>query len=168
MHRSALLVSAFLAVSACSGSGPRSADSAGPAVVTGHDPVVVQRIIDSAYARLSDAITKGDAQAASALYGDDAILLPMNSKLVRGRNAVDKSLAAMLRTSRFTSMQFKTVDLVLSGDYAIETGSYDVTAQASKGSPVRDVGKYVTVWKRQADGSWKIFRDVGNSDQPAK
>jgi ketosteroid isomerase-like protein len=34
------------------------------------------------------------------------------------------------------------------------------------GKPLRDRGKYVTVWRKQADGSWRVVRDVFNSDLP--
>jgi ketosteroid isomerase-like protein len=33
---------------------------------------------------------------------------------------------------------------------------------------VADRGKYLAVWKKQADGSWKIEADMWNSDLPAK
>ena len=32
--------------------------------------------------------------------------------------------------------------------------------------PVTDKGKYVTVYKKQADGSWKAVADIMNSDMP--
>lgn len=167
--RTHLLIVAAVAL-ACRGEASRSADTAMPTVATGHDPIMVQRIIDSAYARFSDALIKGDAAAASAMYANDAILLPANYKVAKGRNAVDKTTASMLRSAKVTAVTFKTTDLVVTGDYAIETGAYDMTAQGPppKGTPVRDVGKYVTIWKRQADGSWKIFRDIANTDQPPR
>jgi ketosteroid isomerase-like protein len=34
------------------------------------------------------------------------------------------------------------------------------------GPVMKDTGKYLTVWKHQADGSWKIIRDIDNSDLP--
>lgn len=141
-----------------------------PTIAPGHDPIMVQRILDSSYARLSDALLKGDAAAVSAMYANDAILLPANGKVAKGRNALDKTTATMLRTAKVTAATFKTTDLVVTGDYAIETGAYDLTSQGPppKGTPVRDVGKYVTIWKRQADGSWKIFRDIANTDQPSR
>jgi len=75
--------------------------------------------------------------------------------------------AAMLVAMKPTAMKFQTQDLIVSGDYAIETGSYEVTSkppQAAK--PAHDVGKYLVVWKKQSDGSYKLFRDIGNSDLP--
>src|ERR1700686_3492224 len=38
----------------------------------------------------------------------------------------------------------------------------------ASGRPVVDTGKYVTVWHKRADGSWKAVADIFNSDLPAK
>jgi ketosteroid isomerase-like protein len=62
----------------------------------------------------------------------------------------------------------KTEDVMVSGDLAVETGTFAWTLQPKSGAEVKDKGKYLTVWKRQADGSWKIVRDIDNSDLPAK
>jgi len=35
-----------------------------------------------------------------------------------------------------------------------------------KGNPATEKGKYLTVWKKQADGSWKVIEDMFNSDLP--
>ena len=53
-----------------------------------------------------------------------------------------------------------TVDLWLDGDVAYETGTYSYKYQ-EKGKPVTEEGRYVTIWKRQSDGSWKIITDMG-------
>jgi ketosteroid isomerase-like protein len=38
-------------------------------------------------------------------------------------------------------------------------------AKGKKGNPVIDNGKYLAVWKKQADGSWKAEADTWNSDK---
>ena len=37
----------------------------------------------------------------------------------------------------------------------------------AKGKPIRDTGKILEIWKKQADGSWKCAVDTWNSDLPA-
>ena len=52
-------------------------------------------------------------------------------------------------------------DVAKSGDIAYTTGSYEmITAGAT------EKGKYVAVWKKQPDGSWKVTDDIFNSDAP--
>ena len=43
-----------------------------------------------------------------------------------------------------------------------------MTIQPKSGKPVQDRGKFLTVWKKQPDGSYKAIRDIFNSDLPAK
>ncbi|MBA2471329.1 MAG: hypothetical protein H0V41_03460 [Pseudonocardiales bacterium] len=47
-----------------------------------------------------------------------------------------------------------------SGDLAYSTGTYAFA------NPPIDKGKFVDVWKKQADGSWKAVIDIFNSDLP--
>ncbi|MEA3247355.1 MAG: DUF4440 domain-containing protein, partial [Gemmatimonadota bacterium] len=61
-----------------------------------------------------------------------------------------------------------TTDVTVAGDYAIETGTFEWTLTPKKGGKaMTDKGKYLTTWHKQADGSWKITRDINNSDLPA-
>jgi ketosteroid isomerase-like protein len=46
-------------------------------------------------------------------------------------------------------------------------GTYQGTMNDAKGKPITDRGKYVTVWKKQADGNWKVVVDIFNSNLPA-
>jgi ketosteroid isomerase-like protein len=52
-------------------------------------------------------------------------------------------------------------DVAKSGDIAYTTGSYEMTTAGGT-----EKGKYVTVWKKQPDGSWKVTDDIFNSDAP--
>jgi ketosteroid isomerase-like protein len=61
--------------------------------------------------------------------------------------------------------KFHVEDVLVGGDLAVETGTYEWTVQPKKGKAMLDKGNYVTVWRRQPDGSWKIVRDISNSDR---
>ncbi len=53
-----------------------------------------------------------------------------------------------------------TVKAWRDGDTAYETGNYAYRYQ-DKGKPATEEGRYVTMWKRQKDGSWKLAMDMG-------
>lgn len=65
-----------------------------------------------------------------------------------------------------TRINFKADYVAVSGDLGVTSGPYQLTMMEN-GKKVDDKGKYVTVWKKQADGSWKAIRDIFNSDLPA-
>ena len=46
-----------------------------------------------------------------------------------------------------------------------EYGTYSMVSEEKKGKPKTEIGKYVTVWKKQKDGSWKVAVDIDNSGQ---
>jgi ketosteroid isomerase-like protein len=48
-----------------------------------------------------------------------------------------------------------------SGDLGYSTGTYSATF-----GETTDKGKYVTIWRKQSDGSWKVIEDMFNSDLP--
>ena len=45
-------------------------------------------------------------------------------------------------------------------------GTYQLTMKDPQGNPVNDHGKFVEVWRKQADGKWKAVADTFNSDLP--
>lgn len=55
-----------------------------------------------------------------------------------------------------------------SGDLGYTVGSYEITRQDDKGTRAAGSGKYVTIWRKQKDGSWKVVLDTGVQDAPPK
>jgi ketosteroid isomerase-like protein len=68
------------------------------------------------------------------------------------------------------SLTFTTAQVEVSkgGDLAYSHGTYSMTTTDPKTKkPVTEKGKYVTVYRKAADGSWKAIQDINNADAPA-
>ena len=138
-----------------------------PAEKKGDDPAAVRAAIEKTNANFLASIQKGDAVAGTAQYADDAIVMMPNEKAWRGHEAITKGMTGFISQFAITAGQATTADVIVSGDYAIETGAAIWTLTPKKGKAMTDTVKYVTVWKKQADASWKIIRDINNSDRSA-
>lgn len=129
------------------------------------DAASVRAGVGEGVAAWTSAVNRGDMQAVAALYTEDAVLLPPNHPLVRGRadiGAFFGGLAALApRDVVLTSDEIEGC-----GDTAYEVGRYQMSLQPPGASRMTDRGKYIVIWKRQPDGSWKIARDSFNSDLP--
>jgi ketosteroid isomerase-like protein len=53
------------------------------------------------------------------------------------------------------------------GDLAYVRGTYSMMLTLPGATePINDTGKYIEIWRKQADGSWRVIRDIFNSDLP--
>ncbi len=114
------------------------------------------RAIDSAWAK---AIASKNAQQAASYYTEDGVLMPPGDPMATGRDAVQKGWAAVMALPGF-ALTFAPDKIVISGDVAYEIGSYALTTTDKAGKPHTSNWKYVVVWSRQADGSWKAALDA--------
>ena len=104
--------------------------------------------------------------AAAALYVDDASILPPNMPAIQGRQQIQKFLTDFPPISEFT---FNVIDVDGRDDLAYVRGNYAMTFTPPGAAAVHDRGKYVEIWRKQPDGSWKIKWDIFNSDvEPGK
>jgi len=150
----------------CSAQAADQTATADKAAEPAVDVAAVDQAIDAANAKFVEAIKAGDAASAAANYDAEAIVMLPNVPAMTGAAAISEGLKQFLAEASVKEMAFADNQVIPAGDLAIETGSGQWTLQPPKGAATTDKFKYVTVWKRQADGSWKILRDINNSDLP--
>lgn len=97
-------------------------------------------------------------------YTADVVAMPPNGEAIRGREAV---LAFNESFPPYEDLQFTHVEVDGDRDMAYVYGTYRMVMAAAEGEePVEDRGKYLEIWRRQPDGSWKVALDIFNSDLP--
>lgn len=128
----------------------------------------VRNAINAGNARYIEACAKLDADAFAAIYDRDAARLERGGDVVLGRAAIATTTAQMWKKlSGPLLVTAKTQEVWLVADIAYETGLYTIAVTSPNGATKQVSGRYVTLWKRQVDGSWKIFRDLNVSqDEP--
>jgi len=120
-----------------------------------------RQAIDKGNAQWVEAWDKADASLIAALFANDGVLLGRNGKVFKGPEEIfQRQKTVMESAGKGVKSTVTTVDFWLDGDTAYETGTYSYKYQ-EKGKPVTEEGRYVTIWKRQADRSWKIIMDMG-------
>jgi ketosteroid isomerase-like protein len=98
-----------------------------------------------------------------ALYEEDAIELPPNQAAVQGKPAIQAWDEA---SPPFSNFQEQSLEIEGTGNLAYDRGTYSITVAPAGAAPIEDHGKYVTIWRKQAGGLWKISRTMFNSDLP--
>ena len=132
-----------------------------PAAASADAVTEVRRIIEKGNAQWVEAWAKDDPSMTASLFAEDGVQLAGKGKLVKGRQAIfERQKAAMAGADPGVKVTVTTVDVWLDGDVAYETGKYKYE-YTEKGKPGMDEGRYVTIWKRQKDGGWKLAMDMG-------
>jgi ketosteroid isomerase-like protein len=112
-------------------------------------------------ARFSDAYKRGDFQTIGMMYDEHAIAFPPDADMVMGRQAI-QDLWKSASDSGVKSLDLTVLGAESSGNYMIETGRALLRVQPAGKPETTQSVKYVVVWKKQKDGSWKIYRDIWN------
>ena len=129
--------------------------------------VADEAAIREADAQWSKAAAAGDLDGTVAYYTEDASVLAPNAPIASDRQSIRAAWASLLGSGASISWQATKVEVARSGDLAYIVGVYQLTMKDPKGNPAPDHGKFVEVWKKQADGKWKVVADIFNSDLPA-
>lgn len=111
---------------------------------------------------LADALARGDAGDAAALYALDGKLLAPSAELIAGRDEIEAYWRTGLSLG-LTGVELEPTGFQLAGDVAIELGRYRVAVGED-----RDGGMYVVLHRREADGAWRRAVDVFNPDDPGR
>lgn len=120
-----------------------------------------------ALAKLDDdwsaAAATRDAKRVAAFYAEDALAYPPNEPMAVGRAAAEKVWAAYFADPTY-NLSWKTTHAEVAGAVGYTTGTYKDSFKGPDGKAVESQGKYLCIWRKQSDGTWKAVHDMWNSD----
>lgn len=120
----------------------------------------IQQAIQQINAEFSELYERRDAAAIAAAYAEDGAILAPNQKTHRGRPALEDFWKGFFDQVGGAA-SIASVEIAGEGELAYQWATY-----ALEGGEQSDTGKFVEIYKRQADGSWKIHLTIFNSDNP--
>ena len=126
-----------------------------------NDPAAIVAQLKASEAKWNRAYADHDAVALAAAYAPDAALANPGAALVTGADAIRKETASFASDPNLkVAFASDRIQVARSGDLAYTRGHYTLTmSDPATKKPVDSGGNYLTVWQKQADGSWKAVED---------
>jgi uncharacterized protein (TIGR02246 family) len=120
----------------------------------------IKKKLEEEVAAWSKAYNQSDAAGCTAMYAEDAMMLPPNQTMARGKQAVKEFNQRMLDQVG-GNISNRIIEFGVAGDLAYQVGTYAITDTKKP-----DEGKFVNIFRQQKDGSWKLQVAIFNSDKP--
>src|SRR5207244_3139184 len=122
--------------------------------------------LDREWSQTTAGMTKSLDQFMS-YYAPDATVYPPGMPVANGPAAIRAVLMPMAQLPGFALQWSPTkANMTASGDLGYTAGSYALTVNDPTGKPAIERGKYIAIWKKQADGTWTVLEDIFNPDTP--
>jgi uncharacterized protein (TIGR02246 family) len=124
--------------------------------------------ITAVFAEFDAASAAGDANRILALYTDDVVSMPPNALPRVGVAVMRAQMQGFI--DQFTSdLTSRVEEVEVSGDLAFAHVSWEQTmTPKDEGDATHEQGKWIVVFKRQADGSWKCWREMWSTYEPTE
>jgi ketosteroid isomerase-like protein len=157
-----ILITAVLAAGLLMLAGCASTGAAAP---TSQDDFTA--MVKATWVQYSGSLVAGDANRWMSLWDVNGVQLPPDSPMVMSTEDLRAGITGTLAAVSFKSMDIKLTKAWVDHELGWATGNYSYTFVTADGkTTVSYDGKYQTIFRRQTDGSWKIFRDCFNSNVP--
>jgi len=123
--------------------------------------------------KLLSAISENDnawnnlnANKIAAMFAENGTALNNDSEILKGREAIKRHLETMRKPEKFEFKRDK-VEVTLKGNMAYEIVNQTISLKYLDKEPQTVLNKYIHVWEKQKDGSWKVLIDMNNMRKPA-
>lgn len=115
--------------------------------------------------RFAKDVAERGGKAFADWFADDGVTLGNGAAPVIGRVAIAKSANWSPKDYQLT---WTPTDALMgpSGDMGYTWGHFEGHSKDANGNAVTTSGRYMTIWRRQPDGAWKVVLDAG-SNEPA-
>jgi uncharacterized protein (TIGR02246 family) len=149
----------LLAIAGCTTPAPEPTPEASSEVAPAAEEAALMKA-DRDFLR---ALQERGAEGWASTFAVDGIQIPGGSPVAWGRDEI-RRLAEQLFTDASFSLTWEPVyaRVAASGDLGYTLGNYVAEGTTPGGEPLRQEGNYVTLWRKQEDGTWKVALDIGN------
>jgi len=118
-----------------------------------------QQAIAEANIKFGEVFGSGDAAALASLYTEDAWLISQTGDMFKGKEGIEAFWAGVFQMG-MKEVVLTTVDVMRMDDMVGEFGKADLTIKPEGQDEIKSVGKYLVIWKKAADGTWKLYADI--------
>ncbi|MCU7495493.1 MAG: DUF4440 domain-containing protein [Ignavibacteria bacterium] len=120
--------------------------------------------VEQASIQFMQAINRGDATTAASFYADDAVIMPPDIDLIQGTNGIKNFWSKIITIGgKFDTLT--TAKVNVNNETVDEVGRYFLSINRPGQDPMQEKGKFVFVWKRQPDDTWKITTHMWNRNK---
>jgi len=132
------------------------------------DPTVKpgKMILFDLEARFAEDVLERGGAAFGDWFAEDGVELSNGQAPVVGRVAIVKDANWSPKQYQLT---WTPTDAMMgpSGDMGYTWGHYEGHSKDANGNPVTTSGRYMTIWRKQPDGNWKVVLDAGSNEPVA-
>lgn len=155
--KNVFLAIAFFVMTACGGSHDSSTDIS----------LNAQAVIDSGHHAFLQAMRSNDADALALLVSPDAKFMPPNDAIQAGREGVRDWFKGIISQFKTKDVSVTDRDVIVTGDYGIEQANFLWTlTPVAGGTEIVNKGKFVAIWQKDSDSTWRIKTNIWNSSIP--
>jgi len=116
--------------------------------------------------QVTQADMSGDVEGLLASYTDDVVSMPPDLPVMVGKDALRAYYQEVFSQLSIENLEMTADETHVAGDWAFSRGRFEETVTPAAGDAFDVVGKYLFIFHREADGSWKVARLIGNLDGP--
>ena len=124
------------------------------------DPASAKSAVDGIFASYAETAEALDVDSWLALWDDQGVKFVPGAPAIVGKAAIGDFASPRWKNLASRKMSIKVTAVDQSGDFALARGTF-MCVETPKGasSPVTTDGWFLTTFRRQAGGGWKIYRD---------
>ena len=105
------------------------------------------------------SVAEGDPEAFASLIDEDAVFA--SAGVLRGRDAIVQAWSVFFAEGGPRLTWEPEIVEVRPDGLGLSRGPYTMTVTAPDGTETTSSGQFISIWRRQADGGWKILFDSG-------
>lgn len=115
----------------------------------------------------SSSVVAKDINRWLSLWSDNGIQMPPDAPPNIGKKEISAFTKNLMESMPVSEMVINLEEVRETSEWGFSRGNYWFVTQSPKGDSVKVTGKFLTVFEKQEDGSWKIVRDIFNFNAPS-